>query len=202
MTFNTNVPNAAQSPGLFPAQNNTNFARLKTIINNDHIFNDTAAANDGTHRQVTLTDRAIPGSLPTNTNAILYTWLDTLGRSQLRYYNGIADWQLTPYDELLPIGSKGSASLATGASQFIFNPSYNWAGTGWAIIQSGSILVFRFYNIIRIGSSVDINQIDTLDSGGTISRPTLSFSGTALQITNNDASTRTVTWSLIVNRLP
>lgn len=71
MTFSTNVPNAGQSPGVFPAQNNTNFTRLQTIITADHVFNDTAAANDGYHEQVTLVNRTDPAGA----NPIFYSKL-------------------------------------------------------------------------------------------------------------------------------
>ncbi len=99
MTFNINTPNAGESPGVFPTQNNTNFAVLKTIINVDHIFNNTPAPGDnsGTHRQVTMTARALPASLPNaGTNAILYTFLDSLSVAQLGYYNGVTNFQITP----------------------------------------------------------------------------------------------------------
>jgi hypothetical protein len=95
MTFSITVPNASQSPGLFPAQNNTNFQRLKDIINNDHNFTDTTAANQGVHRQVTLIDRSAPVGLPSGTNGILYSE-DVSGASQLRYYNGSQTYFLTP----------------------------------------------------------------------------------------------------------
>ena len=96
MTYNPSVPNAAQSPGLFPPQNSTNFARLKTIINADHVFNDTAQATDGVHRQVTMIARAQPVALPAGTNAILYTKIDSLGASQLNFWNGALNFQITP----------------------------------------------------------------------------------------------------------
>lgn len=98
MTFDPNVPNAGQSPGVFPVQNNTNFGVLKTIINRDHIFNDTPGVNDntGTHRQVTMTARSQPVALPTGTNSIAYTWLDAFGRAQFMFYDGNINVQMTP----------------------------------------------------------------------------------------------------------
>lgn len=93
MTFNTNVPNAGQSPGLFPPQNNTNFDRLKVIINNDHVFNDTSPLptldTDGRHRQVTLISRSDPGGfLPAGTNGIIYSKLGASGSSSPWWFNG------------------------------------------------------------------------------------------------------------------
>lgn len=199
MTFDPNVPNAGQSPGLFPAQMNTDLNRLKTLINAEHVFNDTAQADDGVHRQMTMVARTDPVALPAGTNGMLYTWLDSSNRPQLKYWNGTVFNQLTPTDELWPVKVAGSASLANNATQTILNVAYNWAGTGWAIIQNGATLVFRFYNIIRMGGQTDIHEIDNLGNG--ISRPTLEFSGTALRIRNNDSNVQTVTWSCIINRL-
>ncbi len=98
MTFDPNVPNAGQSPGVFPVQNSTNFGVLKTIINRDHIFNDTPGVNDntGTHRQVTMTARSQPVALPTGTNSIAYTWIDAFGRAQFMFYDGNINVQMTP----------------------------------------------------------------------------------------------------------
>jgi len=98
MTFDPNIPYAAQSPGLFPAQMNTDLARLKTIINKDHVFNNTAQSTDGVHRQVTMVvhAQAVPGDLPAGTNAMLYAWLDSVGQAQLRYYNGVDNFKVTP----------------------------------------------------------------------------------------------------------
>lgn len=72
MTFNANIPDTTQSPGLFPAQANTNFSRLQTLVNAEHVFNNTAQANDGVHRQSTYVSRADPVSLPAGTQGMVY----------------------------------------------------------------------------------------------------------------------------------
>lgn len=197
MTFDPSVPNAAQSPGLFPPQNNTNFARIKTIINADHVFNDTAQSTDGVHRQVTMIVRAQPVGLPGGTNSILYSWIDGDGQTQLRFYNGLTDIQLTPPEQLYPIRVVGSASLtANNTTTAYADPGFRWAGTAWAMIQNTDI--FRFYNVLRSGVN-DIHELDS-NSGGT-SRPTMQFSGNNLTIKNNESSTQIVVWSLIINRI-
>jgi hypothetical protein len=94
MTFDPSVPNAAQSPGLFPAQNNTNYTRVKTIINADHVFNDTAQSTDGVHRQMTLISRAHPVALPAGTNSMLYSFSGST--QQLWFYDGASHFQMTP----------------------------------------------------------------------------------------------------------
>jgi hypothetical protein len=63
MTFNAAVPLNSDSPGIFPAQNQTNMARLQTLLGADHQFNLTAAANDGWHNVVHLTQQAPSGVL-------------------------------------------------------------------------------------------------------------------------------------------
>lgn len=98
MTYNPNVPNASQDPGLFPPQNNANFTRLKSIIETEHVFNDTAPApppgNDGAHKQVTLINRANPSSVPTGTNSMVYgkTAIDSV--NELWFYDQVTPRQL------------------------------------------------------------------------------------------------------------
>jgi hypothetical protein len=92
MTFNTNVPDASQSPGLFPTQNNTNFTRLQAIIAGDHQFNNTAPSappnNDGVHKQVTLINRANPSSVPTGSNSMFYGKLATDTVNEIWFFDG------------------------------------------------------------------------------------------------------------------
>lgn len=199
MGYIVNVPNASQSPGLFPTQNNENFSRLKTIINADHVFNDAAQATDGIHRQVSMSYRAIPVVLPSGVNAILYTALDSLSRPQLYFYNGIVNVQLTPPDELYPIRVTGSASLTAGGSTTAYaDPGFTWAGTGYALL--GNTATFTFYQLLRSGVN-DGNSLQSGQDAGLI-RPTFNWSGNDLLITNNDITSRDVSWSLIINRLP
>lgn len=94
MTFSTNVPNAAFSPGLFPAENNTNFTRLKAIISGDHVFNDTAAENDGIHNQVTLVNRDSPSALVAGANSMFYGRTATDNVNELWFYDNVSARQL------------------------------------------------------------------------------------------------------------
>jgi hypothetical protein len=65
MSYTTNIPNATQSPSLFPGQATTNWTRLKTLINADHQFNDSAASTDGYHKIVRWVNQS--GALYDNT---------------------------------------------------------------------------------------------------------------------------------------
>ncbi len=193
MTFNITVPNANQSPGLFPAQNNTNFQRLQQIIDNDHLFTNSFAANQGTHKQVTLINRSVPVGLPAGTNAILYSFLDGLGTSQLAFYNGITNVQITPGT----INISSSASIINGADLLIFaDPGYEYVATGWAVIQSA--LNYNYYTIIRHST----NLTTSLNGNGLgPTRPTIFFTGDDLYVKNNFGSTQTVLWNLLINRI-
>lgn len=62
MTYNTGIPNSAQSPGLFPSQGSANFTRLKTIMGANHKFNDSAATDDGYHQNIQMLPISVPGS--------------------------------------------------------------------------------------------------------------------------------------------
>lgn len=124
MTYTIIAPNASQSPGLFPAQCNTNWQRLLDIINNDHNFLNTASAPQGIHRQCTMINRAAPvGVLPAG-NGIFYS-RDDSGASQLHWYNGATDYQITPVPDIYPVKIVNSATLGAGATQTIFaDPGY------------------------------------------------------------------------------
>lgn len=63
MTYNPAVPLNSNSPGIFPAQSQANFTRLQTLLGADHQFNLSAAANDGYHNLVHLTQQAPSGAL-------------------------------------------------------------------------------------------------------------------------------------------
>jgi len=113
MTYDPNVPVATQSPGAFPTQANTNWARLKTIIKADHVFNDTepVPSTDGFHKQVTMLVRGEPSPPISPADAILYSKLDANSLPQLWYYNGTTDLQMTPFGQTSPISIVGSQVL-------------------------------------------------------------------------------------------
>jgi hypothetical protein len=176
MTFSIIVPNANQSPGLFPTQNNTNFQRIKDIVNNDHNWTDSTSASQGIHKQCTFINRTTPVGLPAG-NGVLYSQADTTGASQLRWYNGASDVQITNSGEIL-IGS-GSAALTTTSTNIFTVPDNSfgymylwragslftgayilWQSAGYAIMQmtatylgssassSGAIIPIIFDNSI------------------------------------------------------
>ncbi len=193
MTFNAAVPLNSDSPAIFPSQNQVNMSRLQTLLGANHQFNLTAAADDGYHNLIVMTEQAPTGALPgygrlyvrTNAGVVQLFYMDSTGR----------EIQITPDDLLNPIKVNGSQSLGSGASTTIFAPSYDYTGFG-TVFRAGTNNQGT-YNFMRSGGNTD-NHL--LDSNGS-NFPTLSYSGTALRVTNNSGGTQTIVWSLMVNRL-
>jgi hypothetical protein len=204
MTFSIIVPNANQSPGLFPAQNNTNFQRLKDIINNEHLFSDASIPNQGFHKQVTLINKsAAPVGLPTGGNGIVFSINDADGQSQLHWYNGIGDYPLTPPEKLYPLKLTGVANVVANGTHIILpDPGYRYAGTVFAIIQGSGI--YSCYTIVKSGPPVGANtglRISLVQAGGA-SAPSVLFTGNDLLVKNESSSlSRDIVWSMIYNRI-
>jgi hypothetical protein len=203
MTFDPNVPNASQSPDLFPAQNATNFSRLKTIINADHVFNDTAQSTDGVHKQITMIAHpiAIPGDLPTGTNALLYSWLDTSSQTQLRFYNGANDYQLTPLGSA-PTKVTGIVALAGNAtSGSVYTMPDNTFGTIFVNYTTPNQGVFfRYYGFYKSGAT--ITDAFVIATSNNSKKPDISISGSNILIVNGDSSARNVAYYIIVESIP
>lgn len=124
MTFSADIPRNLESPAVFPAQCRTNWSRLKTIINADHVFNDTSQADDGIHRQVTIVNRAptnIPPVLPSGSNGMIYSYLDDLNRNQLAWFNGVNVNPLTPFQLRVAVNFDGTG----GVGNKLIRSSYN-----------------------------------------------------------------------------
>jgi hypothetical protein len=195
MTFNAAVPLNSDSPAIFPSQNQTNMTRLQTILGADHQFNLSAAADDGYHNLIHLTQQAPSGALAATGR--LYVKSNG-GVIQLFYMDDTGvEHQITPYDLLNPIKVNGSQVLASGASTNVLNVSYDFTGFGVAFIAGTSVQ--RTYNFSRSGSATDIHEID--NNSGPVSRPTLQFVGTVLTVKNQSGGSQNVVWSLMVNRL-
>ncbi len=205
MTYNQQVPNASQSPAIFPSQGQANFSRLRTIINNDHIFNDTAPGpspnNDGRHRQVTLRNRVDPVNLATGMNSMLYSSSAAASVNQLKYWDGTVYNQLTPVTLAVPMVVTGqAAAVPTGATVLAFaDPGYKYAATAFGLnINTNE---YAFATILRSGS----NQATEITSqGGSIfNRPQFSFSGNNLHlgVKASASGAQNITWSISVTRV-
>jgi hypothetical protein len=210
MTYIITTPNQSASPGIFPGMNNTNFQRLRDIINSNHNFVDTDPGmnpnTQGYHNRVSFIN--IVG-LPTlnSADSVLYSQLDGNGVSQLNFLNSAGNVVLTPPSLTTPQKLTGTISLNSGQGMTVFPyPGYNWAGTGWAIIVGTK--TFCYTDLVVSGNANGqqyFNNIDGNSSGG-LNRPSIVITNAGvpygdLGIVNNDSSTRTITWSLIFNRL-
>lgn len=197
MTFNIIVPNQGSSPGIFPAQNNTNFLRLKDIINNDHNFTDSSSLSQGIHKQATFINRNTPVGLPAG-NGILYSQADTTGASQLHWYNGATDVQITPGVQAV----SGSVSLiSTQLSTVFADPGYAYMAYCYASVQgaapsvnpSNSVFTLATHNANNTnyvsGSTQGAGVIFTFDGGND------------LKIKNQSLPTSTFQWTLAIIRL-
>lgn len=60
MTWSASIPNASQSPGLFPAQAQDNWGRLQAIITADHLFSTSTSSDEGYHKVVHWINQADP----------------------------------------------------------------------------------------------------------------------------------------------
>ena len=117
MTFNAAVPLNSDSPSTFPAQNQVNMARLQTLLGADHQFNLSAAADDGYHNVIHMTQQAPTGALAATGR--LYA-KSSAGRIHAFYIDDIGtDYQLTPS---MPIRASVNFNGVAGVS---VRSSYN-----------------------------------------------------------------------------
>lgn len=117
MTFDASIPLSADSPATFPAQNQTNMGRLQTIVGADHQFNLSAAADDGYHNIVHLTQQAPSGVLAATGR--LYA-KSSASRIHAFYMDDQAsDYQITP---TMPIRASVNFNAA-GTIRSSFNVS-------------------------------------------------------------------------------
>lgn len=198
MSFNTIVPNAAQSPGLFPVQNNTNFTRLKAIVSADHVFNDSGQATDGYHNQMTMVARASPSPaiLPAGSQGVLYNKLDGSNPAQLWYYDGTNDYQITPSPAVI----SGSVTLVTPGTYVtvsaippdVFGEIFFWKGhfiQAGTFVSDGSIVNGFSYgeNFDSSGSSAAVMIKLAFDP--------LGVSGLNLRVTSNSSGSFNGVWN-------
>lgn len=147
MTFDPNIPLASNEPGIFPAQSQTNFGRLQTLISADHQFNNSIAPNDGYHNLIHMTPQA-----PTEI-------LSGIGRTYVRIVDGLTqlfymddantEYQITP-NPLMII--KDTALVGSLSIVNIFpNPGYDYTGDVTAYVNGSS--VYRSAVLVKSGTA-------------------------------------------------
>ena len=130
MTFSTAVPAATDSPAIFPAQNQTNMTRLKTIVQADHQFNLTAAANDGYHNLIHMTIQTPSGALASTGRRYVKT---SAGRVHAFYMDDTgAEYQETPTMPIrAAVNFNGTGAIGNQSLRSQFNvTSVNKTSTG------------------------------------------------------------------------
>jgi hypothetical protein len=167
MTWNANLPDAAQSPSLWPPQSQGNNGRLQTMFSAEHQFNNTSAANDGVHKQMTLVSRADPTFLPSGTNGMIYQGTDGLPR----YYDGITVFQLTPVRARVTFDNIGT----------IQGPSFNVASV--AVVSTGIFKITFTTPLPTRTFQYSLNGLTISYAGATLGNISL-VTGTAPQVTS------------------
>jgi hypothetical protein len=158
---------------------------LKDIINNDHNFTDSSSLSQGIHKRVTLINQDTPVGLPAG-NGILYAKADSGGASQLNWYNGAANYILTPVAPA-PLKVAGSVVLANGTSSgTVYAVPPNTFGTIMVNYINPSGNFYRYYGFLR-SASINVQLILIFQSPNT-GRPDVSVSGGTNLIVDNGSS--------------
>lgn len=192
MTYTVTIPNAGQSPGLFPAQANTNWQRLLDVISGDHNFPLTSAANQGVHNKVTFINQNSV-AIPAGANSVLYSQ-QTDGYPELYFYNGTITSKLTT-NVLRVVGSATLGTTNPSYYSIIFSdPGYEYTASVFTYINNSTSSAF--YAVWKLTSTYKALAL----SSTTVPIPTLDFDGANLRIKNNSPTSQTVKWSLMINR--
>lgn len=204
MSFAVIVPNTNESPGAFPTQANNNFQRIFDVVNAEHIFNTTAQSTDGCHKVVSLLSQGSDPAIPIGMNGIFFAKVFTVadgGNNQIELYwrNVNRVQRVTALEFSTPVRLVGTSSFNPGETKTIFaDPGYNYTGMSWGFVTAN--VCYRMYNTFKATANGSVVELASANTTG-ITRPSISYSGTNLQMTNNDASVRSLTYSLIINRV-
>jgi len=168
MTFNPAVPLNSDSPSIFPAQNQTNMARLQTLLGADHQFNLSAAADDGYHNLIHMTQQAPSGVLAATGRSYAKS---SAGRIHSWYMDDMgAAYQITP---TMPIRAAvnfvGDGGIGAASMRSQFNVSgVNHTATGTYTVSFTTAMPNANYIVqatgMRTGSGVASNGCITSDS--------------------------------------
>ena len=166
MTFSAAIPLNSDSPGIFPAQNQQNMARLQTIISADHQFNLTAATNDGYHNLVHLTIQAPSGALASTGR---FYAKSSAGRIHSFYMDDTgAEYQITPSMPIraaVNFDGTGAVGAQTMRSQFNV-ASVMKTGTGLYTVNFTTAMPDANYIVQITGMRDSDSQIHGFVLGG------------------------------------
>lgn len=195
MTFDALIPLASDSPGIFPAQSQANFTRLRDIIAADHQFNNSAAANDGYHNLIHMTPQAPTGALAGVGR--LYV-KDVAGVIQLFYRDSAGtEYEITPESTISPTLIYSSQNIAAATTVTVFaDPGYKYTAIATAYLNG----LQNFSSASCVLSAAIGNRVTFAQSLGAF--PTFSYFGGDLRVTNNAGIAQVVWWSIMLNRQP
>jgi hypothetical protein len=187
MSYDPSIPSATSSPAVFPAQCQTNWGRLQTIVSSDHQFNLGAATNDGYHNLVHM---QIPSTLPTGALSSLgRLYVNTAGSYVQLFYmdsNG-RSYQITPgILAAVNFDGTGANGFQTIRSQTNVT-SVNKTGTGKYTINFTTAINNNNYVVSLTGMRDSANSISNGQVSGNATYGT-SVSTTALEVQFNGGS--------------
>lgn len=197
MSFNAAVPLNSDSPSIFPTQNQTNMGRLQTLFGADHQFNLSAAADDGYHNLIHLTQQAPSGALAATGRVYAKT---ASGAVNLFYMDDAGlEYQITPISAA-PTKVTGSVALSGNAtSGTIYTVPNNSQGTIFVNYINPAGNFYRYYLFYKSGTVfIDTN---VLASSPNSNRPSISFSGSNMMVRNNKSSAQTVGYYIMVESI-
>ena len=198
MAFNPTIPLATDSPGIFPAQNQTNMTRLQTLVGADHQFNLNAAANDGWHTLVHLIPQTPSGALAGTGR---FYSKDVSGSIQAFYMDQAGvEYQLTPTSSLGPMKIASHAVINPAGTVLVFNGagSNNYAGFG--TIYRVSTTTSRTVSFFRSNA---VSRVHELDSSGGSAAPFIAIVGGSLFVgaSNFAGASHDYYWSIMLNTI-
>jgi hypothetical protein len=152
ITYNLNIPAAANNPSVDQPNMQTNTNNIATYVAIDHVAFNTSGS--GTHNQVTFANVQAP-STPSNPTAILYTKNDAAGNPQLNFINSQAIANIA--------ASNGKVILFAGF--ILIWGSYSTGGDGANITFAGGGFPNNCYQVVispiaasPVTSTIFINQ--------------------------------------------
>ena len=179
MTFNASIPLNSDSPAIFPGQSQTNYTRLQTLLGADHEFNLTAAANDGYHNLVHLTQQAPTGALAATGRLFAKT---SAGRVHQFYMDDTgAEYQMTPSMPIrasVNFNGTGGVGVQTMRSQYNVT-SVTKTGTGRYTIAFTTAMPDANYIVQMTGMR---NTASDVSTGCVTSDPTYGSSVTTASV--------------------
>lgn len=191
---------AVPQPGDFPSASQgqflSNFQYLNAFGNRDHeLTQNTSNANDGTHKQVTLTNQTpTPGF--TGGSSVLYA-NSAVGQSQLFFNNAAGDIQLTSLKASVPTSATSGVSFLPGGILIQWGQSTGaWNGTNSitfpVAFSATPFSITCNQQFVNPGNLREFVQVDLGNTNATLWTPRLINDGGG-----NVSGTRLLLWMAI-----